>query len=366
MIMRVLCLAIAAVSQAWSQQPRVLELTKEWQEPRMADMTPIMDARFADDGSIVVASRRSIWLVDLRGQRRELRKLSSGVQQSVAAWRDTVAVIVSNDQPQITFLSGRNGRELFTRDLPYQRGEHLRLLGRGDAGWIVEFERSVVPAGRMLDPADVLTRRYVAIGNSREVEVAVREMAAVDLRHRQGSGTVALFSPFAPRPAGAVAAGGPLYVTSSRWGEIERLAGNQAPIRFVADTVPKPSPALHARWIDSWVAANRDKAPEAALRELVRRDSSQLGLGQIFASSAGELLVQRRDLDPDPITMGDSTVFDLLGVNGRALGRLSVPPWNSVLAFDGSRLLSVARFRQPGDGAFVEQLIVYRVERSKP
>jgi hypothetical protein len=79
-------------------------------------------------------------------------------------------------------------------------------------------------------------------------------------------------------------------------------------------------------------------------------------VSRLYASAAGDLLVLRADIDPNPWETGDDEVYDLFDSEGRYRGRFVRPASFNVMQLTADRLIAVER-----DELDVEQVVVYRI-----
>ena len=78
---------------------------------------------------------------------------------------------------------------------------------------------------------------------------------------------------------------------------------------------------------------------------------------QLYVSAAGDLLVLRADIDPNPWESGDDKVYDLFAPDGRLRGRFVRPGTFRVVGLDSERIIAVEL-----DELDVERIVVYRLE----
>ena len=71
-------------------------------------------------------------------------------------------------------------------------------------------------------------------------------------------------------------------------------------------------------------------------------------LGSMFASEDGSVVVHRLDLADDPLAVGGAAKWDVIGPEGRILGRLATPPGITVRAFEWPYIYATRR-RTGGD-----------------
>jgi hypothetical protein len=174
---------------------------------------------------------------------------------------------------------------------------------------------------------------------------------------------------FQANPVTHIGADGSIDYTPGGTYHIERYETPSGRLtrRITADPAPAPIGAsLLDRAAETERASFRD-APtgtESALYLPVIDERKALGvadnlpvLGRMHGSAGGWLLVERLDLDPDPVASGDATTWDLFGPDGLLAGRLALGGDQRILALTDDGFLGVDR-----DELDVEAFVKYRFE----
>ena len=104
----------------------------------------------------------------------------------------------------------------------------------------------------------------------------------------------------------------------------------------------------------------------AIMREIRLKDRLELErseyrpvIGRLFASTTGELLAERLDLDENPFRTDNPTIWDLIGADGVIEGRVTLSDRFRPMALTSRGLLGVLR-----DAFDVQYVVRYRIEQA--
>ena len=172
---------------------------------------------------------------------------------------------------------------------------------------------------------------------------------------------------FQALPTHAIGLDGAIYYTPGGAYLIQVRDGTTGHLlrRITAD--PRPAPitrGLLDRIVEEDRTRVRDAPPgsETSMFGRVIDEKLALGvadnlpvLGRIYVSESGWLLVDRLDLDPDPVTRGDPTTWDLFDPEGRLSGRLALDADTRILRLTDDGFLGVVR-----DELDVQAFVKYR------
>jgi len=175
---------------------------------------------------------------------------------------------------------------------------------------------------------------------------------------------------FSPTPRVATGGDGRLYFAPGDAYRIDVIdAGTGDPVRRILGR-PEPIPVTDALVQRAWeIEAERiaDPRPGSEMEMYAKIARRRLDLpvpdarpvvGGLRASADGTLLVERDDLDPDPLASGDPAFWDVFDPAGSLRGRFVAPPELRVVGYGNDRLLAVER-----DDLGVQYVVVYRLAR---
>jgi len=276
---------------------------------------------------------------------------------------DTILV---GDGRRLTLMD-RSGEVLATEPRMLSEGELYSSGVRAAAGAWVRTVSNTFGSGELNVLFQDTTRVYASTASMTEFGPEV-------LAYPNTIGMLAgelgfLFEPFyASRPVLSVGGDGNLYYSPGDEYRVDILdaATGAEQRRIVARATPIP--VTDAMVQEAWRREQErldDPRPGSETEMVAKVAHLRLDLpvpearsfvGRLLPSPDGALLVDRDDLDPDPLESGDPTTWDVLGPDGTLEGRFATAPNVSVVGYDRGRVLAVER-----DDLGVQYVVVYRL-----
>jgi hypothetical protein len=276
---------------------------------------------------------------------------------------DTVAVL---DRFRL-HLFDTDGDFLHSTQQSFAGNEPTQLWAKAGGAWLV---------GR-------LDRRSPSAGESR-VTTDAFHVSAVDLEEGEATGLVVAvsggprwyvddggrsFTQFlGPDPTAAAGGSGRIYATSGSSHEIY-VFSSDGDLLGVHRSDPEPVPlsTSEADRLVSQMVAYYDSVGISSMADGYQRAYDALRaptirptLGRLFVAADGSILVERVDLDPNPLPIArdDPSAWDVIDPGGRILGRLALDPGTRVEQVTASHLYVVER-----DELGVQYVVRYRMDR---
>lgn len=350
------------------------------EELRIGSVAGREEELFGNIFDVAVDAGGSIYLLDISARAVRVFDASglpvrtigrSGEGPGEFAW-EPLGLAVSDDTVAVLdrfrlHLFDTDGDFLHSTEQDVAGNERTPLWAKAGNSWLV---------GR-------LARTSPALGESRVTSDSFR-VWRVDLEAGEAAGLVAAV-PGSPRwyvddggrsfsqflgadPTATADASGRIYTTSGSRHEISVLSPSGDLLRIHrSDPEPVPVSTAEADRLISHMVAYFDSAGVSSMADGYQRAYDALGapdarsvLGELFVADDGSVLAERVDLDPNPLPIDpdDPSSWDVLGPDGRILGRVVLDPGTRVEQVTATHIYVIER-----DDLGVQYLVRYRMDR---
>jgi hypothetical protein len=312
-------------------------------------------AAFCGRSRIVVFLERPrrLALFDSTGRALWSREHGAFVE-SLQCSGDTIALLENVDGWSLHLFNSATGRALAQADVETSRGDVAEVIGWTGRAWAIEILSRYFVSGSV---QAMPFQRRTTILHDRRANVIAPSFVRIDstpqvIPSGDASGTrLPVRPPFAPTPAIAVDATGRFFASSGRTRTVAILDVKGVRVGDIAftDSAAVRTAEQRARLVDQWNVRYRAVWPDSLRARAIALDDGGRGavLGRLLAAPSGALLVQRRDVEENPLARDAERLFDVVSESGRIRGRLRVPAGTNVEGFTGDLVLLLRRSQGP-------------------